>query len=186
MTSGRGFTLLELSVSVLVSAILFGIFFSTTGHLEQLSLNLRLLLERDRNVWLAPLLLSRWVPPAGNNRWNQDWAAVASTNLQLELKTDSDGPGGLPDRKLDSPFESLTLKSSNSNLMVRSGQGRFQPVIKNVALLEFETEEFPLLSIALETKTDAPLADGKTRHSQIEFLFLLRNLRDNLFLEAYP
>ena len=176
-----------------ISIIVLAGFFSTIGVFQTGSSNLSLLLERDANLWLAPLLLSRWIIPAGNNRWNQSWSGVTIDTDRLELKSDIDGPGGFPDSKLSSSFEALALRSSNSNLRVQSNRGSFQPVIKNI--VEFKCVTWPgsrgenskesgLLSIRLKTVTDRPLSMTEEDLSvSTELLFFLRNYRSNLFPE---
>ena len=128
-----GYSLLETMVTSAISIIVFAGFFSIFGQFQTWSSNLNLLLERDANLWLAPLLFSRWITPTGNNRWNSAWSGVTVQADRIELNSDIHGPGGFPDSQLSSSFEALVLRSSRFNLQVKSGNGSFQPVIKNVA-----------------------------------------------------
>ncbi|MCH8016750.1 MAG: hypothetical protein IH917_09020 [Acidobacteria bacterium] len=182
--SSKGHTLVETMIASSISIIVLAGFFSTIGVFQTGSSNLSLLLERDANLWLAPLLLSRWIIPAGNNRWNQSWSGVTIDTDRLELKSDIDGPGGFPDSKLSSSFEALALRSSNSNLRVQSNRGSFQPVIKNIVEFKVVSKESGLLSIRLKTVTDRPLSMTEEDLSvSTELLFFLRNYRSNLFPE---
>jgi len=176
-----GHTLVEAMIASSISIIVLAGFFSTIGVFQTGSSNLSLLLERDANLWLAPLLLSRWIIPAGNNRWNQSWSGVT---IDTDRKSDIDGPGGFPDSKLSSSFEALALRSSNSNLRVQSNRGSFQPVIKNIVEFKVDSKESGLLSIRLKTVTDRPLSMTEEDLSvSTELLFFLRNYRSNLFPE---
>ena len=179
-----GHSLVETMIASSISIIVLAGFCSIIGVFQSGSSNLSLLLERDANLWLAPLLLSRWIIPAGNNRWDQAWSGVTISTDRLELKSDIDGPGGFPDSKLSSSFEALELRSSNSNLRVQSNRGSFQPLIKNIVDFNVDSKENGLLSIRLSAITDRPLS--MTQEAFLEstdLLFFLRNYRSNLFPE---
>jgi len=179
-----GYTLIETMIASSISIIILAGFFSLTGVFQTWSSNLSLLLERDANLWLAPLLLSRWIIPAGNNRWDQAWSGVTMSTDGIELKSDTDGPGGFPDLKLSSSFEALALRSSNSNLRVQSNGGSFQPLVKNIADFKVHSRENGLLSIHLSAITDRPLSmTEEDLPESTELLFFLRNYRSNLFPE---
>ncbi len=180
----KGHTLVETMIASSISIIVLAGFFSTIGVFQTGSSNLSLLLERDANLWLAPLLLSRWIIPAGNNRWDQGWSGVTMNTDRIELKSDIDGPGGFPDSKLSSSFEALALRSSNSNLRVQSNRGTFQPLLKNIVDFKVDSKENGLLSIRLSAITDRPLSMTQEDFSEsTELLFFLRNYRTNLFPE---
>jgi len=179
-----GHTLVETMIASSISIIVLAGFFSTIGVFQTGSSNLSLLLERDTNLWLAPLLLSRWIIPAGNNRWDQAWSGVTMDTDRIELKSDIDGSGGFPDSKLSSSFEALALRSSNSNLRVQSNRGSFQPLIKNIVDFKVASKESGLLSIRLKAITDRPLSrTQEDLPESTELLFFLRNYRANLFPE---
>ena len=180
----KGHTLVETMIASSISIIVLGGFFSTIGVFQTGSSNLSLLLERDANLWLAPLLLSRWITPAGNNRWGQAWSGVTIHEDRIELKSDIHGPRGFPDSKLLSSFEVLVLRSSNSNLRVKNHKGSFQPLIKNIADFKVDSKESGLLSIHLSAITDRPLSTTQEAFLEsTDLLFFLRNYRSNLFPE---
>ena len=184
MLKNKGFSSLEMMMATLLSTLLFVGLFLIVGQFQMWCSSLNLLLERDLNLWLAPLVLSRWVTTAGNNRWNQAWSGVAAQTGLLELNSDVDGKSGFPDLELSSSFEALVLRSSNFNLQVKSGKGSFQPLLKNIAGFSVDTERMPLLSIGLKAVTDRPLPFLKERVSEsVDLLFFLRNYRSNLFPE---
>ena len=179
-----GHSLLETMVASAISIIVFAGFFAIFGQFQTWSSDLSLLLERDANLWLAPLLFSRWIPPTGNNRWDSAWSGVTVQADRLELNSDIHGPGGFPDSQLSSSFEALVLRSSNFNFQVKSGTGSFQPVMKNIADFQVDARDLPLISILLSTATDRPLfATQENLFQSTRFLFFLRNYRSNLFLE---
>jgi len=180
-----GHTLVESMIASSISIIVLAGFLSTIGVFQTGSSNLSLLLERDANLWLAPLLLSRWIIPVGNNHWDQAWSGITMNTDRLELKSDIDGPGGFPDSKLSSSFEALALRSSNSNLRVQSNRGTFQPLLKNIVDFRVDSKENGLLSIRLSAITDRPLSMTQEDFSEsTELLFFLRNYRSNLFPES--
>ncbi len=184
LRSSDGYSLLETMIATSLSIIVLAGFFSMTGLFQTGSSNLSLLLERDANLWLAPLLLSRWIIPAGNNRWDQAWSGVTLGSDHVELKSDIDGPRGFPDLKLSSSFEALALRSSNSNLRVQSNGGSFQPLIKNISDFEVDSKESGLVSIHLSAITDRPLSMTRENLPEsTELLFFLRNYRSSLFPE---
>jgi len=172
-------------VASVLSTLVFLGFFVVVGQFQKGSSDLHLLLERDSNLWLAPLLLSRWIAPTGNNRWDQPWPGVAVQPGLLELNSDIHGKGGFPDSELSSSFEALRLRTSKANLQVKSGRGSFQPVIKNITGLIFDSEQMPLIAIRLEAVTDRPPSsfEGNLLEA-VEFFIFLRNYRPNLFREV--
>ena len=168
-----------------LSALVFLGFFLVVGQFQRGCSDLNLLLERDSNLWLAPLLLSRWIAPTGNNRWDQSWPGVAVQPELLELNSDIHGKGGFPDSELSSSFEALQIRGSKGHLQVKSGQGSFQPVIKNVSGLTFDSRQMPMITIRLEAATDRPPSFHEDNLVEtLEFILLLRNYRPSLFREA--
>ncbi len=184
MPTSRGFSVFEMMVASTLSGLVFLGFFVVLGQFQKGCSDLNLILERDSNLWLAPLLLSRWIAPTGNNRWDQPWPGVAVQPGLLELNSDIHGKGGVPDSELSSSFESLRLRASKANLQVKSGQGYFQPVIKNISKLSFDSKQMPVITIKLEAVTDRPPSsfEGSLLET-VEFSILLRNYRSSLFQE---
>lgn len=179
-----GYSLLETMIASAISIIVFAGFFAIFGQFQIWSSNLNLLLERDANLWLAPLLFSRWITPTGNNRWDSSWSGVTVQADHIELNSDIHGPGGFPDSQLSSSFEALVIRSSRFNLQVKSGTGSFQPVMKNITDFQVDSRDLPLISILLSSATDRPLlATQENLPQSTRFLFFLRNYRANLFLE---
>lgn len=184
MPKNDGFSLIELMIALLVSSFLFVGFLSVAGAGQRWSSHLVLLLERDANFWLSPLLLARWIMPAGNNREGQTWEGLSLQPEQIAINSDIDGPDGFPDDELSSSFEELVLRSANSNLQVKSGKGSFQPLIKNIADLRAAQPAVAFVSIRLQAAADRPLVPlGEPLSDSTELHFFLRNYRPNLFAE---
>ncbi len=144
MHKSKGFTLIELIISMLLSITLFLAFFSLFERFEIWTLNLNLMLERDENLWLSPLLLSRWITPAGNNWWTDSWTGLTIEPEEIGVSSDMEGPDGFPDSQLSSPFERITLRQRNSELQLKSGNGSFQPVLENISRLQVNSQNLPL------------------------------------------
>ena len=187
MQKSEGFSLLEATITLLISSLFLLSFFSLVDQLNTWTLNLGLLLERDSNLWLSPLLLSRWILGTGNNHWQQAWKGVNLRNRVLELKSDIDGPRGFPDLELASSFEKLVLRCSPPGLQVKSGEGSFQPLLGSISSFQVEDSRMPLLRVRLSAATVRPLFRLKESASEsAEIVVLLRNYRPNLFSEKPP
>ena len=184
MLKNRGFSLLEILISLLISSIVFLTLFSILDQFRNLSAHLSSLLERDANAWLAPLLLSRWLPAAGNNRWKGTWEGVSFEPNLIQLNSDIQGPEGFPDSQLNNSFERLSIRCAGANLQVKSGKGSFQPILKNILSLKADSTAMPLVCLYLEAVTDRtfPIFD-KSRSELTQLCFLLRNYRSSLFPE---
>ncbi len=180
MLANRGFSLLEILISLLISSIVLLTLCSILDQFRNLSAHLSSLLERDANAWLAPLLLSRWLPSAGNNRWE----GVSFEPDLIQINSDIQGPEGFPDSQLDSSFERLSIRCAGANLRVKSGKGHFQPVLKNILSLKVDSTAMPLVCLDLKAVTDRtfPVLD-KSPSELTQLCFLLRNYRSSLFLE---
>ena len=183
MGSNRGTTLLETLVAVALSGILFASFFTVFGQTQTVVSNLNLLLERDQNLSLLPLLLSRWIPSAGNNRRNFKRVGWSIESERLYLNSDTDGPSGFPDGKLRAPFEGLVLKCEKGHLKVKSGRGGFQPILKNIREWEL-TSRNRKIEVRVSAELDHPYLNWKYDDvEQVHLDFFLRNYRANLFAE---
>ena len=185
MLKSKGFTLMELLISLFLSVILFLAFFSLFERFEIWSSNLNLMLERDENLWLSPLLLWRWIAPAGNNRWTNSWIGVAIESDEIRVKSDMEGPGGFPDSQLAHRFETIALRWKNSHLQLKSGNGSFQPVLKNISGLQAQNQNLPLISLRISAATERPPRPLNSPLSRSTVLTIyLWNYRSNLFAEA--
>ena len=184
MLRNDGFSLLEMLVALAISAVLTLSFFALILQFQKWGSNLDLLLDRDQNLRLAPLLLCRYLQEAGNNRWRQNWSGVKFDGDRLEIRSDSDGAGGFPDFRLEAPFESIALRHQANELKLKSGPGSFQPLLRNIAALEGVDLIPPILSVRIRAITDRNLADLNQPDSEsISLDFFLWNYRSNLFPE---
>ena len=185
MLRSKGFTLLELMIALLLSIILFLACFSMFNRLEIWAFNLNLFLERDENLWLAPLLFSRWVSSAGNNRWTESWDGLWIQAGQMAVNSDFDGPDGFPDTHLDSRFEAIVLRRKGTNLQLKSGSGSFQPLLRNISQFQADDRNLPLVRVQISAVTQRPLRDLQQHLSEsTTLIFYLWNYRPNLFSEA--
>ncbi|MFQ5741802.1 MAG: prepilin-type N-terminal cleavage/methylation domain-containing protein [Acidobacteriota bacterium] len=185
MLKGRGFSLLELLIALALSTLLALAFFSLVTRFQKWTSNLHLLLERDENLRLAPLLLSRYLKPAGNNRWELSWSGLSGQGEGLEIRSDMDGSEGFPDRRLESPFESVALRSQDNQLQLKSGQGTFQPLLKNISALDEVRLTPPTVSLRLTGVADWKLTDADSKIPEpVALCFFIWNYRPNLFAEV--
>jgi prepilin-type N-terminal cleavage/methylation domain-containing protein len=181
----KGFSLPEVLVALALCSVVCLAFLALLSQMQKWTWNLNQMHERDSNVRVSPLLLVRWLLPAGNNRWSGGWAGVSLKDGQLEVRSDMDGPKGFPDSLLGDSFEDIALRKQGADLQLRSGKGAFQPVLKNVADFSVHLEEQPLVSLGLSTRTDQPLMSfGKQAAQSMTLRLYLRNYRPNLFSEA--
>lgn len=185
MPRNSGFTLLELLVAVTLSLSLFLAVLALFQTFQVNTYNLELALERDENLWLAPLLLSRWVSPAGNNRWEESWEGFSTESGELRVNTDIDGPDGFPDGQLASSFEAIAVRGAATGLQLKSGKGSFQTLLKNISLLQLENQDLPLMRLRISARTERPLLNlNESLSSSTLAGFYLWNYRRNLFAEA--
>ncbi len=184
MGKNSGTTLLETLVAIAVSGILFASFFTVFGQTQTVIANLNLLLERDQNLSLLPLLLSRWIPSAGNNRWSFERTGWSIEDGRLYLNSDTDGPSGFPDDRLGAPFEALIIKCEKGHLKLRSGRGGFQPMLKNISKWEL-TSAKGAIQIKISAELDRPYLNWKDDGvERVDLDFFLRNYRPSLFPET--
>ena len=185
MHKSKGFTLVELIISMLLSVTLFLAFFSLFDRFQIWASNLNLMLERDENLWLSPLLLSRWIAPAGNNRWTDSWTGLTIEPEEIGANSDMEGPDGFPDSQLSSRFEKITLRQKDSGLQLKSGNGSFQPVLKNISSLRVDSQNLPLINLQISAATERPLwALNESLSQSAVVTIYLWNYRPNLFAEA--
>lgn len=180
-----GFSLLEVVLALTISAVLLTSFLTLFDSFQKWNSDLQLLIERDENLWLSPLLLSRWLGPAGNNRWTQSWEGFSSTSGEVAVNSDIDGPAGFPDAALAGSFEMLVLRHSGSTLQLKSGTATFQPLLKNVSGFSVDGASLPLITIHLTAVSDRRLQGVNSDAVEAAVLsFYLWNYRSNLFAEA--
>lgn len=185
MPANKGYTLMEVLVSIIASTTLLLGFLSVVDQFNVWAANLNLLLERDENFWLAPLLLTRWIAPAGNNRWTQTWDGFSTDPVELRVKADIDGSTGFPDAQLTSSFEEISLRHQGLDLQLKSGSGSFQPALKNISLFQIDDRNTALVRVRISSTTERPLLRFRQPISQTSrVVIFLWNYRPNLFAEA--
>ena len=177
----RGSSLIELLVALFVGTLVAGGAFLCVLQFQKTADLLTNLLDRDGSLIVAPLLLERWIGPAG---CHLDEAAqgVDLSESVLRVRADFNGPDGLPDGALDSSFESIEIRSSGSSLQLRSGSGNFQPVLNFVTTARFALESESLIRIDLRLASSAKVGPDPPALER-PFLVHLWNRWPQLFKE---
>lgn len=185
MEKNEGFTLMELLVALALSVVLGLALLTFVRQFQNWNSNLGLLMERDEQFRQAPLLLSRYLAAAGNNRFTQEDGLEPGRD-RIRVRADLDGKDGFPDDKLNDAFEQVTLRQGEGDLQFQSGKGGFQPLLKSVDMFRPGEWAPPLLGVELGTRTARELrAVGGRAPRRAEIWLYLWNYRPNLF-EAEP
>lgn len=177
----RGSSLLEVLIALFVGTLVAGGAFLCVHEFQRTADLLTSLLDRDRSLVVAPLLLERWVAAAGCHLGETE-QGIDIFDSFLRVRADFDGPDGLPDGLLASPFESVAIRSSGNSLRLRSGAGSFQPVLDCVAAARFSFEEEALVRVDLTLASSARLGHNPPTLDR-PFLIHLWNRRPQLFEE---
>ncbi len=177
----RGSSLIELLMALFVGTLVAGGAFLCVYEFQKTADLLTSLLDRDRSLVVAPLLLERWIASAGCHLGETDRGIDISDSL-LQVQADFDGPGGLPDGLLDSPFESIAIRASRNSLRLRSGAGNFQPVLDSVSAASFRLEAEALVRVELTLASTSRLGHDPPTLGHA-FLIHLWNRRLQLFKE---
>ena len=177
----RGFSLIESLVATAASALLFSLFLGVFDQAQTTVTNLTRLMERDRNLILAPVLLGGWILGAGNREWNRTGDGILIQSGVLRIESDLDGEDGFPDGRVDANFESLSLRCRTNHLQLKSGGGNYQSVLRQVRRWEAQMDGRSLnLSVtgAVSPKLLHWRSDGETTET---IRYTLRTYRPNLF-----
>ena len=184
MLKSSGFSLIEVLVALGISSVALIAFLGAIDQFQVVNRDLALLDERNSNLGLAPLLLTKWLTGAGNNRWKQEWGGLSASDDTLETQSDSEGPDGFPDTKLTESYETISVRHKGNDLQLKSKSGTFQPALKNVSRFEAQPD-LPFLRLRLRGVTDRPLMTSRAPlESELELDLYLWNYRPNLFAEA--
>lgn len=181
-----GASLVEALLSMVIFLVVILGALGLVDRFQSLAWNLNLLQEKEANLSAAPLLLARWILPAGNNRFGANYIGISGDRDTLQVRSDFDGPLGFPDNSLSQSYESISLRRNGSDMQLKSGQGTYQPVLKNVSQLQFRTVDLPVLEVTLSGQVDRPtlgmaappIVDRTTAR------FYAWNYRKNLFAEV--
>ena len=176
-----GFSLIESLLATAVSVLLFGLFLGALDQAQATVTNLTRLMERDRNLILAPVLLSGWILGAGNREWRRDGAGILIQAGILRIESDLEGNDGFPDGRVDGNFESLSIRCRDDHLQLKSGGGSFQSVLKQIRQWEIQMQG-RLLNIRLTGAVIPNLMHWKMNGETTETIqYTLPNYRPNLF-----
>ncbi len=176
-----GFSLIEMLLATAASALLFSLFLGVFDQAQTTVTNLTRLMERDRNLILAPVLLGGWILGAGNREWDRAGDGILIQSGILRIESDLDGKDGFPDGRVDGNFESLSLRCRTDHLQLKSGGGSFQAVLKHIRQWEILMEG-RLLTLRLTGAVSPNLMHWKGDGETVETIrYTLRNYRPNLF-----
>lgn len=184
MPKNRGFSLIELLVALALSILLGLAMLTLIRQFVQWNANLGLLMDRDQRSRQGPLLLSRHLAAAGNNRWGGSWTGLRVAADELLLNADITGEEGFPDGRLADAFESVALRLRSGQLQIRSGRSGYQPLLKNVHEFAVERWSPPLLRLRLVLRTERRLGGvGADSLEPVPLDFHVWNYRRNWFEE---
>lgn len=181
MNAQKGHSLVETLWALFLGTIVLGALLGAVRHAQIFSSDLDLLLERDGNLWLLPVLLSQWMTPAGNMRSEGQWEGLSISENTVSARSDIDGASGFPDGDTSDRYENIALKCSGGSLRMRSGGGGFQPVSPAVVSLR-PSWSGRILRLEITTATARPLWRRSAPSLQtVEVLYALPNYRPTLF-----
>lgn len=176
-----GFSLIESLLATTVSVLLFALFLGALDQAQATVINLTRLMERDRNLILAPVLLSGWILGAGNREWRRDGEGILIQSGILRIESDLEGNDGFPDDRVDGNFESLSVRCRDDHLQLKSGRGNFQSVLKQIRQWEIEMQGRSL-TLRVTGAVNPNLMHWKMNGETTETIqYTLRNYRPNLF-----
>lgn len=183
MRKSKGSTLIEALLALAIGSLILAGFVAAIAPVQTLGWNLSAWHDRDSTLCLAPPLLCKWTAGAGNHRALQSSSCLEEAGM-LHVRTDSDGLDGFPDGDLDESYESITIRQSGADLQLRSGDGSFQPVFRNISTFEIDATDSQLLRVKLGAQTDKKLVRMPQMEPRTVLLKVyLWNRRPNLFEE---
>lgn len=177
----RGFSLIELMIGLLLSAILLGALFTVLVRVQEMTAALSDSVENRTNRNMAPLLFSQWIKCAGMNLPGSPEEFLTAGVDELGVKADIKGDHGMSDGDTDDSFEEISLRSRNDELRIKSGNGNYQPFLKGITGFRGSREGESLLKVELLSKDDY-LDSGSITETRL----WLWNTRANLFPEVQP
>jgi len=176
--TGKGYSLIELIISLLVSTIITGMLFSFCIEVQKKSAEIASTIESRDSLRLVPVILSRWIKGAGMNINGAPELYLEIEEDQIGIRSDFKGDDGNPDGDTNDTFEDISLRVIGNELKVKSGSGSYQPFLKSINSLSVKKENRTLLKLRL-TGVESSLNTSDS--AVIETAFLLWNPRPNLF-----
>ena len=176
----RGFSLIELLISLAVSTILMGILFTVCIEVEKISTGIAVSVEEGTNIHLAPLLLGRWIKPAGMNIRGGPEEFLDIGKGELGIKSDTHGDRGFPDGDTDDSFEEIKFRVGSNELKIKSGKGNYQPFLQGITAMEVYPEGESRLTLDLKGNQGGL---SNIRPALTGIRILLWNNQSNLFPE---
>lgn len=181
LIEARGFSLIELLISLAVSTILMGILFTVCIEVEKLSTAIAVSVEEGTNIHLAPLLLGRWIKPAGMNIRGGPEGFLDIGKGELGIKSDTHGDRGFPDGDTDDSFEEIKFRVGSNELKIKSGKGNYQPFLQGITAMDVYPEGKGRLTLDLKGNQGGL---NNIRPALTGIRMLLWNNQSNLFPEG--
>lgn len=184
MQRNSGATLIEALLGLAIGSLLFVAFLGGVAPVQSLTWDLSALHDRDSTLCLAPLLFCKWISGAGNNRPHVS-ASVRNETGVLRLESDMDGTDGFPDGDVNDNYESISIRGNGADLQLKSGNGTFQPVFRNVGTFQAVVTNPTLLRLKMGAEVDKTMIRVPSiglKH--LSFDVYLWNFRPNLFEES--
>ena len=176
--ANKGFTIIETLIALLTAGIVGSGLFLMLVTLQENVYEISLACERNENLRLLPLVLAQTLQSAGCGRSSQR-VGVEPLGNQLAIRSDISGPNGFPDGTLDQSYENLRIRLSESTLQLRSGLGRFQPLVLYIKRFDFKYQNLTDLSLRIEGEKRSEY--NPDSGNVFEFKFYLWNFQSCLF-----
>lgn len=183
MLRNKGFTLLEVMVSLALALVLGSALFLGLRQIQLVAGDLEGMMDRDENLKLAPVLLAQWLAGAGNRKARQVGSGISVGEILLTAQSDFDGSEGFPDGELEGSYEDIRIEQGNDSLKLRSGDGSPQPFLRRISQLNSARDSSDLVSVIL-TGSASLLSNEAVQDERIELKIFLWNYRSNLFFEG--
>jgi len=181
--SEKGFSLLEMMICLLLSAVLLGALFTVWTGIQKLAGELAVCIENRTDVNIAPLLLAQRIKAAGMNIYEDRAENLVIANDAIGIKADTGGLGGFPDGDTEDSFEEIWITVQRDELKIKSGKGTYQPFLKGIRKADWHLEETRSLDIELSGVPDFLDREGEGKLATSLFLW---NTHPNLLPEVLP
>lgn len=184
MRANNGYSLIELMVALLISTVLAGALFSLLNQVQIFSTCLASMEEQLLNLHLTPVLLVQWLAPAGCNLETDAGLSPPGIRILEEgvsVRSDNDGRDGFPDGALDSSFEDIQIRQGEDGLVLKSGRGSFQPVLRVVEGFSAAAQSERLLELDFEAGLGSEFSVLGSERSSYRVNVFTWNYHETLF-----
>ena len=147
MKKNKGFTLLEMMISIAVFGIIMTGIYQTFHYQQRSYLKQEQMVDAQQNLRAGLYFLTRDIKMAGYDPEGDADATITTANIaQLDFQVDGDGSGVIGDAAMETVQYALTNDADADGIADAfpcslgrqyNGAGGFQPVCDNVEALEF-------------------------------------------------